>query len=54
MATSGILAVSGEDDYPCVVPLSFSQDNPKVYFHCAKTGHSLDAIARYPLKNAGI
>lgn len=45
-ATSGVLAVSGDDDYPYAVPLSFVYDNSKIYFHCAKTGHKLDAIAR--------
>lgn len=45
-ATSGVLAVSGDDDYPYAVPLSFVYDNSKIYFHCAKTGHKLDGIAK--------
>ncbi|MBP1909214.1 pyridoxamine 5'-phosphate oxidase family protein [Methanolobus bombayensis] len=45
-ATSGILAVSGDNDYPYAVPLSFVYDDSKIYIHCAKTGHKLDAIAR--------
>lgn len=45
-ATSGVLAVLGDDNYPYAVPLSFVFDNGKIYFHCAKTGHKLDAITR--------
>lgn len=46
--TSGVLAVSGDDDYPYAVPLSFIYQNGKLYFHCAKSGHKLDAIAKNP------
>lgn len=44
--TSGILAVSGDDGYPYAVPLSYAYDRHenKLYFHCAKSGHKLDAI----------
>ena len=44
--TSGVLAVSGDDDYPYAVPLSYVFDANKIYFHCAKSGHKLDAIQR--------
>lgn len=44
--TSGVLAVSGDDGYPYAVPLSYVYDNGKIYFHCAKQGHKLDAIVR--------
>lgn len=44
--TSGVLAVSGDDDYPYAVPLSYVYHDNKIFFHCAKTGHKLDAIAR--------
>lgn len=44
-ATSGVLAVSGDDGYPYAVPLSFVYADSKIYFHCALTGHKLDAIA---------
>lgn len=44
--TSGILAVSGEEDYPYAVPLSYVYEDSKLFFHCAKTGHKLDAIAK--------
>ena len=44
--TSGVLAVSGDDDYPYAVPISYVYDGSKLYFHCAKSGHKLDAIKR--------
>ena len=44
--TSGVLAVSGDNDYPYAVPLSYVFDGNKIYFHCAKSGHKLDAIQR--------
>lgn len=43
--TSGILAVSGDDGYPYAVPLSYVFQGDKIYFHCAKAGHKIDAIA---------
>lgn len=44
--TAGVLAVSGDDDYPYAVPLSYVYHEDKLYFHCAKSGHKLDGIAR--------
>lgn len=44
--TSGVLALSGDDDYPYAVPISYVFDGAKLYFHCAKGGHKLDAIQR--------
>lgn len=44
--TSGVLAVSGDDDYPYAVPLSYVYHDNKIFFHCAKTGHKLDSILR--------
>ena len=44
--TSGVLAVLGDDDYPYAVPLSYVSDANKIYFHCAKSGHKLDAIRK--------
>ena len=41
---SGVLAVSGDDGYPYTVPLNFVYKDGKIYFHCAKNGHKLDAI----------
>lgn len=40
----GVMAVSGDDGYPYTVPLSYVYLNEKLYFHCAKAGHKLDAI----------
>ena len=44
--TAGVLAVLGDDDYPYAVPLSYVYHNNKIYFHCAKSGHKLDAILK--------
>ena len=46
--TSGVLAVSGDEGYPYAVPLSYVYHDGKIYFHCAKTGHKLDAIRNNP------
>jgi nitroimidazol reductase NimA-like FMN-containing flavoprotein (pyridoxamine 5'-phosphate oxidase superfamily) len=46
--TSGVLAVAGDDDYPYAVPLSYVYHDSKIFFHCARSGHKLDAIARNP------
>lgn len=47
-ATSGVLSVIGDDGYPYGVPLGFVYSGGKIYFHCAKTGHKLDAIKKCP------
>ena len=44
--TNGILAVSGDDDYPYAVPMSYIYTDNKIYFHCAKSGHKLDGIKK--------
>lgn len=44
-ATSGTLAVLGDDDYPYAVPLSYAYEDGCIYTHCARTGHKNDAIA---------
>jgi nitroimidazol reductase NimA-like FMN-containing flavoprotein (pyridoxamine 5'-phosphate oxidase superfamily) len=44
--TSGVLAVTGDDDYPYAVPLSYTFKDGKLFFHCAKTGHKIDGIKR--------
>lgn len=46
--TSGVLAVAGDDGYPYAVPLSYVYDGGKLYFHCARSGHKLDALRRCP------
>ena len=40
----GVLAVLGDNGYPYTVPLNFVYDDHRLYFHCAKEGHKLDAI----------
>ena len=42
----GVLAVSGDDGYPYAVPMSHVYEDGRIYFHCAQTGHKLDAIER--------
>ena len=44
--TSGVLSLLGDEGYPYGVPLSYVYENGKLYFHCAKEGHKLDAIRR--------
>ena len=43
----GVLSVLGEDDYPYGMPINhfYCEEDGKLYFHCAKEGHKLDAIA---------
>ena len=41
----GVLAVTGDGGYPYAVPLSYVYCGGRILFHCAKTGHKLDAIA---------
>ena len=44
--TSGVLALSGDDDYPYAVPMSYVYADEKIFFHSAKSGHKIDAIRR--------
>ncbi len=46
--SAGVLAVSGDAGYPYAVPLSYVYANGKLYFHCARAGHKIDAIRRSP------
>lgn len=43
----GVLSVHGDDGYPYGIPMDhwYSDRENKLYFHCAKAGHKLDAIA---------
>ncbi len=43
---SGVLALAGDNRYPYALPISYVYDGEKIYFHCAKSGHKLDAIQR--------
>lgn len=46
--TNGVLACLGDAGYPYAVPLNFVYHNEKLYFHCAKAGHKLEAIIKEP------
>ncbi len=43
----GVLSMIGDGGYPYGIPLDhwYSEEDGKLYFHGAKTGHKLDAIA---------
>ncbi len=43
-ASYGTLGVIGDGGYPYCVPVNFVYYNDKIYFHCAKSGHKIDAI----------
>ena len=43
-----MLAVEGDGGYPYAVPLSYAWDSGKLLFHCARSGHKLDAVKRNP------
>ena len=38
------LALAGDDGYPYSLPISYAYIDGKIYFHCAKVGHKIDAI----------
>lgn len=42
--TSGTLAVLGDEGYPYAVPLSYVYHDGHICFHCARSGHKLDAV----------
>lgn len=44
--SAGVLALSGDEDYPYAVPISYVYSGGSLYFHCARSGHKLDAIER--------
>ena len=46
-ATSGTLALLGDNGYPYAVPISYVYDEGKLYFHSALSGHKVDAIRNY-------
>jgi hypothetical protein len=43
-ATSGTLALLGDNGYPYAVPISYIYHEGKLYFHSALSGHKVDAI----------
>lgn len=44
----GVLSVLGDDGYPYGMPMNhfYNRDDGKIYFHCGKAGHRLDALKR--------
>ena len=44
----GVLSMIGDDGYPYGFPLDhwYCPEDGKVYFHCGKVGHKLDAIRK--------
>lgn len=45
-ATSGTLALLGDNDYPYAVPISYVYQEGRLYFHSAMEGHKVDAIRK--------
>ena len=44
----GVLSLIGDDGYPYGVPLSFVRIGATLVFHCAATGHKIDAVKAHP------
>jgi len=45
----GVLSMLGDDDYPYGIPMDhwYCEADGKLYFHCGKRGHKLDALRRH-------
>lgn len=45
----GVLSLLGDEGYPYGLPMDhwYCEEDGKLYFHCGKTGHKLDAIAQH-------
>ena len=43
---TGTLALLGDEGYPYSVPVNYMYEDGCIYFHSAKDGHKVDAIAR--------
>ena len=41
----GVLSMLGDDGYPYGIVMNHLYKDGKLYFHCAKEGHKIDAIA---------
>ncbi len=41
---TGVLAVLGDMGYPYTVPLNYVYMDNRIYFHCAREGHKLEAM----------
>ncbi|MBR1503830.1 MAG: NimIJ family nitroimidazole resistance protein [Prevotella sp.] len=46
-ATSGTLALLGDNGYPYAVPISYVYSDGRLYFHSALSGHKVDAIKNH-------
>ena len=46
----GVLSVIGDDGYPYGMPMNhwYNEVDGKLYFHCGKVGHRVDALRRDP------
>lgn len=44
----GVLSVNGDDGYPYGMPMNhwYDRESGKIYFHCGRFGHRLDALRR--------
>ncbi len=44
----GVLSVIGDGGYPYAVPINFyyEEKEDRIYFHCARQGHKIDALKR--------
>lgn len=42
--THGVLSVHGDDGYPYGIPISYFYYNRRIIFHCARSGHKMDAL----------
>lgn len=47
--TRGVLSVLGDNDYPYGMPMNhwYNEEDGKIYFHCGKVGHRLDALKKH-------
>ena len=45
----GVLSVLGDNDYPYGMPMNhfYNEKDGKIYFHCGKMGHRLDALKKH-------
>ena len=44
----GVLSVNGDKGYPYGMPMNhwYNEEDGKIYFHCGKAGHRLDALQK--------
>ncbi|MBR4069064.1 MAG: pyridoxamine 5'-phosphate oxidase family protein [Clostridia bacterium] len=45
-ASTGVLALSGDDGYPYALPINYVFHDDKLFFHSAAEGHKIDAVRR--------